>query len=106
MCSVSPQSLTATVAFIYGILNLFFESFPFIYSGMRGWSRRLEPPCPLLTSPEGNAGLPFIALLIGFVFAVPVTLLFGRPYLKALKAHGKADPELRLPFAMLSAVLV
>ena len=85
-------SLTAA-AFLYGILNLFFGAFPFIYQHLRMW-------------PQGNAGLPFIGLLIGFVLSVPVTLLSGRPYINAIKRDGKAPPELRLVFAMIAAVLV
>lgn len=80
-------------AFLYGVLNLFFESFPYIYRIRRGWS-------------EGNSGLPFIALLVGFVFSVPVTTLTGRAYIQRVRQEGSAPPELRLYFAMLSAVLV
>jgi hypothetical protein len=58
------------------------------------------------TDSEGNAGLPFIALLIGFVFSVPASLLCGKPYIKAIREHGKAPPELRLISGMISAVLV
>lgn len=37
---------------------------------------------------------------------MPVTMLCGRPYAQALAQHGKAPPEKRLYFAMLSACLV
>jgi hypothetical protein len=63
-------------------------------------------PFALMYLIEGNAGLPFAALIIGFMLSVPVTILCGRPYKRALQLNGKAEPELRLIFAMISAVLV
>ncbi|GFZ47041.1 hypothetical protein JCM24511_04267 [Saitozyma sp. JCM 24511] len=73
------------------ILNLFFEAFPFIYSIERKWSR--------------NAGLPFSALIVCFACAAVITLVLSKPYVTALKRDGKPTPELRLIFAMISAIL-
>ncbi|ORY24892.1 major facilitator superfamily domain-containing protein [Naematelia encephala] len=84
-----------SVSFLYGVLNLFFEAFPYIYQIERKWS-----------DPEGNAGLPFVALLVGFAFSVPVTIACGIPYSRAIARDGFANPELRLMFAMLSAILL
>ncbi|GFZ44350.1 hypothetical protein JCM24511_02072 [Saitozyma sp. JCM 24511] len=83
--------MTLYISFLYGILNLFFEAFPFIYSIERKWSR--------------NAGLPFLALIVGFACAAVITLVLSKPYVTALKRDGKPTPELRLIFAMISAIL-
>ncbi|KAK4702208.1 hypothetical protein P7C70_g4016, partial [Phenoliferia sp. Uapishka_3] len=74
------------IAFLYAILQVFFTAFPIIYQKERKW-------------PQGNAGLPFVAL-------IPVTMICSKPYLKRLRRDGKAAPEHRLYFAMIAAVLL
>ncbi|KAL8291917.1 hypothetical protein RQP46_002175 [Phenoliferia psychrophenolica] len=78
------------IGFLYAILQIFFTAFPIIYQQNRGWK-------------QGNAGLPFVALILGYFLAVPVTKLCSKPYLTRLSRDGKAAPELRLYFAMIAA---
>jgi len=50
--------------------------------------------------------LPFLGLCVGFVLSVPITGLCAKPYQRVLREEGKVAPELRLYFAMISAVLL
>lgn len=77
-------TITIYISFIYGVLYLTFEAFPYAFGTVRGWS-------------SGTASLSFIAVAVGFLiaclFVVYMTQTrYKRKYLEA----GKAIPEERL----------
>ncbi|KAL7415965.1 major facilitator superfamily domain-containing protein [Mrakia frigida] len=87
--------LSLWTAIIFGILYLFFVSYPIMYQTERGWT-------------QGKGGLPFIAIAIGLFVGVPISRFMARFYQKAVAASptGRAAPEERLYFAMLGSILL
>ncbi|GAA6055392.1 hypothetical protein JCM3770_001086 [Rhodotorula araucariae] len=81
-------------AFIYGILYLFFGAYPIVYQQERGWS-------------PGIGGLPFIAVGIGMVLAVAVSIYDNKRYVRNLiAAGGTLPPEARLPLCCIGGVVL
>lgn len=86
MLAMEPILLLITIyiSFIYGILYLFFETFPYSYIGQRHWSL-------------GAAGLPFIAVMVGVVIGGVVNLAFTKlRFAKIMQQTGRLPPEERL----------
>jgi MFS family permease len=85
--------LSIYMAIVYGTLYLMFAAYPIVYQEARDWS-------------EGIGGLPFLAILIGMLFAVAYTILYdNKRYQKTTDRHGGfAPPEARLPAAMIGGV--
>lgn len=79
-------------SFVYGILYLFLAAIPIQFKEKRGWS-------PVV------AELPFLAFLLGVVFAGAENVYNNRFYIRKFKANGnKAVPEARLPPMMIGSV--
>jgi MFS transporter, DHA1 family, multidrug resistance protein len=103
MTIVRPWILTFTeplifllhlwVALIFGVLFVWFESFPLVFVGIYGFNL-------------GQTGLAFMGLLIGGLASVPPFVWYCRSVLeKQFNEKGQIiKPELRLPPAMIAAV--
>jgi MFS transporter, DHA1 family, multidrug resistance protein len=86
--------VTLYMAFIYGILYLFFESYPISFQQKRGWNL-------------GVGALPFLSLTIGVVFgAIFVSYLTKTRFARKMKQQGRVVPEERLPPMILGAVML
>jgi hypothetical protein len=86
--------ITLYMAFIYGLLYLFFESYPISFQQKRGWNL-------------GVGALPFLSLTIGVVFgAIFVSYLTQTRFARKMKQHGRVVPEERLPPMILGAVML
>ncbi|KAK3071471.1 hypothetical protein LTR53_008552 [Teratosphaeriaceae sp. CCFEE 6253] len=84
--------ITIYISFIYGILYLFFETYPISFIEQRGWAL-------------GAGGLPFLAVMAGVVLGGVVNFLFIRTrYVRILRQHGRVPPEERLVPMMVGAV--
>src|SRR5436853_2132571 len=82
------------MAFIYGILFLFFEAYPISFQEERGWSL-------------GSGALPFFSLTSGVIFrAVFVSYPTKTRFARKMKEHGRVIPEERLPPMMLGAFML
>ncbi|KAK0862656.1 hypothetical protein LTS02_007031 [Friedmanniomyces endolithicus] len=76
--------MTIYISFIYGILYLFFETYPISFIEQRGWSL-------------GQGGLPFIAVMGGVMMGGVINFVFIRTrYVRILKQYGRVPPEERL----------
>lgn len=87
--------LSLYMAIVYGTLYMMFAAFPIVFQQGRGW----EP---------GIAGLAFIGITVGMVFAVTYAIFDNNHrYTKAVVQHGgAAPPEARLPPAIVGSVLL
>ena len=80
-------------AFVYAVLYLTLEAFPFVFTRVRGWT-------PLVGS------LPFLGLFIGVCLSMVVNVANQFRYTRISKAAGGvAVPEARLPPMALGGVL-
>ncbi|KAK1087690.1 hypothetical protein LTR33_000932 [Friedmanniomyces endolithicus] len=76
--------MTIYISFIYGILYLFFETYPISFIEQRGWSL-------------GQGGLPFIAVMGGVMMGGVINFVFIRTrFVRILKQYGRVPPEERL----------
>ncbi|KAK0327859.1 hypothetical protein LTR91_001519 [Friedmanniomyces endolithicus] len=76
--------ITIYISFIYGILYLFFETYPISFIQQRGWTL-------------GQGGLPFIAVMGGVMMGGVVNFVFVRTrYVRIMKQYGRVPPEERL----------
>jgi DHA1 family multidrug resistance protein-like MFS transporter len=86
--------ITLYMAFIYGILYLFFEAYPVSFQEERGWNL-------------GVGALPFLSLTIGVIFgATFVSYLTKTRFARKMKEQGHVVPEERLPPMMLGAFML
>lgn len=77
--------ITLYLAFIYGILYLFFEAYPVAFQEVRGWHH------------PGVAALPFIGVLIGVLAGVAFIIIITKTrYASLLAKNGHVPPEERL----------
>ncbi|GAM82311.1 hypothetical protein ANO11243_002900 [Dothideomycetidae sp. 11243] len=80
-------------AFVYAILYVTLEAFPFVFSRLRGWNSLI-------------GSLPFLGLFIGVCISMAVNVANQFRYTRISRAAGgKAVPEARLPPMALGAVL-
>lgn len=85
--------ITVYTAFIYGILYLFLEAYPVVFSEYRGISPAL-------------ANLPYIGLIVGVLLGCGIVIAFEPRYNRKLKENnGIPVPEERLIPMMIGAVL-
>lgn len=85
--------ITIYTAFIYGILYLFLEAYPIVFSELRGFTPAL-------------ATLPYIGLILGVLIGALIVVAFEPRYNRKLKANGGMPvPEQRLLPMMVGAVL-
>ncbi|KAF2472291.1 benomyl/methotrexate resistance protein [Lindgomyces ingoldianus] len=86
--------LNLYIALIYGLLYIWFESFPIVFVEIYGFNL-------------GQEGLAFLGLLVGALIAL--TCLFSWLYFyqeKQFNSNGNLQPEKRLPPAMVGAFFV
>ncbi|KAK4196546.1 major facilitator superfamily domain-containing protein [Triangularia verruculosa] len=81
------------LAIIYGTLYMLFAAFPIVYQLNRAWS-------------PGTAGLAFIGLAVGMIFAVIYSMFDNKLRFTPLLSSGTATPESRLPPAIIGSVLL
>lgn len=77
--------VTIYMAFIYGMIYLFFESYPIAFQEERGWN-------------GGVGALPFLGITIGVIVGVTIiTYTTNTRYRRKMEEHGgKPVPEERL----------
>ncbi|KAL4916590.1 major facilitator superfamily domain-containing protein [Aspergillus aurantiobrunneus] len=87
--------VTIYLAFVYGILYLFFEAYPVSFQEVRGWTN------------GGIAGLPFIGITIGVFCGVALIIWQTKTrFARKLAKHGQVVPEERLIPMMIASVLL
>ncbi|KAK9242486.1 major facilitator superfamily domain-containing protein [Lipomyces tetrasporus] len=89
-----PMVLTMCIysAVILGILYLSFEAFPLVYKFNHGFETQY-------------LGLTFIGLMIGQILAIISEPWWKKLYMQLSQKHGAAQPEFRLPQAVLGSIL-
>lgn len=87
--------LTIYQSFIYGLMYLFYQSYPIAFGDVRGWSQQLS-------------SLALLGIIIGVVIGTIVVVVYNETYFKQqLEAsHGAFEPEARLPLMILGGLLV
>ncbi|KAH8598678.1 polyamine transporter 1 [Bisporella sp. PMI_857] len=82
------------IAIIYGTLYMFFAAFPIVYQLRRGWN-------------PGVGGLAFIGVAAGVLTGSGYFLYDNKRYVTAIaKTNGNAQPEARLPPAIIGSILL
>ena len=87
--------ITIYMAFIYGVLYLFFEAYPIAFQEQRGWN-------------DGVGALPFLSITIGVVIGVGIiTYTSNTRFKRKMEANGgKPIPEERLIPMIVGAFLL
>lgn len=86
--------LNLYIALIYGLLYVWFESFPIVFVGIYGFNL-------------GELGLAFLGIFFGAVIVIPFFFFYLRKYVEPrFDENGEIKPELRLPAAMFGSFLV
>ncbi|GKT43612.1 caffeine resistance protein 5 [Colletotrichum spaethianum] len=104
MCLVRPFTLNFTepmvfllnlyIALIYGLLYIWFESFPIVFTGIYGFSAGLQ-------------GIAFLGILAGVFVAIPPFFWYLYNYLEPqFDGNGDIQPEKRLPPAFVGAFAI
>ncbi|UKZ77547.1 hypothetical protein TrVFT333_005270 [Trichoderma virens FT-333] len=96
MLAMEPILLLLTIymAFVYGVLYLFFFSYPIAFSGQRGWS-------------TGLASLPFLSIMVGIVFGSTYIVYFTKTqFASRMAKNGRTTPEDRLPPMIVGGILL
>ena len=87
MCFTEPMVflLNMYIALIYGLLYIWFESFPIVFIEIYGFTL-------------GTQGLAFLGILIGVFAVLPPFIWYQRKYIEPkFNANGELKPEWRLP---------
>ena len=88
-------AMTIYLAFVYGVLYLFFEAYPISFGEVRGWTHL------------GVAALPFIGIMIGVFLGVALIVYTTKTrFARKLAKHGRVVPEERLVPMMIASVLL
>jgi MFS transporter, DHA1 family, multidrug resistance protein len=86
--------LNMYIALIYGLLYIWFESFPIVFIGIYGFSL-------------GTLGLAFLGLLVGSLIVLPPFFWWVDKYLEPrFNENGELHPELRMIPAMVGAFFI
>jgi DHA1 family multidrug resistance protein-like MFS transporter len=86
--------LNMYIALIYGVLYIWFESFPIVFIGIYGFSL-------------GTLGLAFLGLLVGSLIVLPPFFWWVDKYLEPrFNENGELHPELRMIPAMVGAFFI
>ena len=104
MCLVRPFTLTFTepmvflldlyIALIYGLLYIWFESFPIVFVEIYGFDLSME-------------GLSFIGILVGAFVVIPPYFWYMHRFVDPLfNEKGELQPEKRLPPAFVGAFCI
>lgn len=87
--------LNLYIALIYGLLYIWFESFPIVFMGIYGFN-------------AGQLGLAYLGILVGALAVLPFfcwyVKLFWEP--RVSPTTGELKPELRLPVAMIGSFFI
>lgn len=87
-------ALDLYIALVYGLLYIWFESFPLVFEGVYGFSLGLE-------------GLAFLGILIGVFVVLPPFVWYQHRYIEPkFNADGELKPEWRLPPAFVGALAI
>ncbi|CAM1507977.1 Fc.00g048250.m01.CDS01 [Cosmosporella sp. VM-42] len=82
------------IAIIYGTLYLSFAAFPIVFQVERGWS-------------PGIGGLAFVGIAVGVILATLAAILDNKRFARLVATEGgAAEPESRLPPAMVGSILI
>ncbi|KIW99824.1 uncharacterized protein Z518_10752 [Rhinocladiella mackenziei CBS 650.93] len=86
--------LNLYIALIYGLLYIWFESFPIVFSGIYRFSLGLE-------------GTAFLGILIGAFITLPPFIWYQRKYIEPkFNDKGELKPEWRLPPSFVGAFCI
>lgn len=86
--------LSAYMAIVYGTLYMMFPAFPIVFQLSKGWG-------------PGEAGLAFLGITVGMVFAVAYAMFDNKRYARVAEEHnGMAPPEARLPMAIVGSAFI
>lgn len=86
--------LNLYIALIYGLLYIWFESFPIVFNGIYGFSLSLQ-------------GLAFLGILVGALIVMPPFFWYLHRYMEPqFDSNGDIQPEKRLPAAFIGAFCV
>lgn len=87
-------ALDLYIALVYGLLYIWFESFPLVFEGVYGFSLGLE-------------GLAFLGILVGVFVVLPPFVWYQHRYIEPkFNADGELKPEWRLPPAFVGAFAI
>lgn len=82
------------MAIVYGTLYMMFPAFPIVFGQYKGWS-------------AGPAGLAFLGITVGMIFALLYALADSRRYMRISdKYNGMAPAEARLPMSIVGSILI
>jgi MFS transporter, DHA1 family, multidrug resistance protein len=86
--------LNLYIALVYGLLYIWFESFPIVFVGIYGFNLRQE-------------GLAFLGILVGAFVVLPPFFWYLHKYVEPrFNEDGELTPELRLPAAMIGSFFI
>lgn len=86
--------LNMYIALVYGLLYIWFESFPIVFNGIYGFSLGLE-------------GTAFLGILIGVFITLPFFIWYQRKYIEPkFNDKGELTPEWRLPPSFVGAFAI
>lgn len=86
--------LNMYIALIYGLLYIWFESFPIVFEGIYGFNLGLE-------------GLAFLGILIGTFVVFPPFVWYQHKYIEPkFNENGEITPEWRLPPSFVGAFAI
>ncbi|KAL8998587.1 MAG: hypothetical protein Q9188_006072 [Gyalolechia gomerana] len=86
--------LNLYIALIYGLLYIWFESFPIVFTGIYKFNL-------------GQEGLAFVGILVGAIVVIPPFFYYLHRYVEPqFNDRGELKPEIRLPPAMLGGFFI
>ncbi|QKX53842.1 uncharacterized protein TRUGW13939_00922 [Talaromyces rugulosus] len=87
--------LTIYQSFIYGLMYLFYQSYPITFGEVRGWNPQLST-------------LPLLGIIIGVLIGTVVVVIYTQTYFrwKVEANNGHFEPEDRLPLMIFGGLLV
>lgn len=86
--------LNLYIALIYGLLYLWFESFPIVFIGIYGFT-------------EGTLGLAYLGIFVGAFVVLPPFFWYLHKYTEPqFNENGELKPELRLPPSFVGAFCI
>ncbi|OJI79335.1 hypothetical protein ASPTUDRAFT_179517 [Aspergillus tubingensis CBS 134.48] len=87
--------LTLYQSFIYGLMYLFYQSYPIAFGEVRGWG-------------SGLASLPLLSIITGVFVGTAVVVIYTQTFFKRKVESngGKFEPEDRLPLMIFGGCLV
>ena len=96
LCFTEPMVflLNFYIALVYGLLYIWFESFPIVFTEIYGFSLGLE-------------GTAFVGILVGVFVVLPPFIYYQRKYIEPkFNEKGELQPEWRLPPSFVGAFAI